>query len=378
MPEIQACVNAAFAPVMTGDAVTLQADYVPLVAVPAGDQGAAVGDRAAGAGALRRAQSLGDQDRAVAARRRRRVHRLAGQRERLEGRRASARQAQDICILFRRFLSFGEDITQPYVRALEARGVRHVLVGGKSFHDREEVETLRAALSAIEWPDDELSVFATLRGALFAVGDEELLEWKQRFGVFHPFRHSGCAPPSDVQREPPDLRHLRPIADSLRVLQHLHRRRNYRPVAETIQDLLDATRAHVGIVLRSAGEQALANVLHVAELAREYEAGGGLSFRGFVDELRDAAEHAQAAEAPILEEGSDGVRMMTVHKAKGLEFPIVILADLTCKLSRAEAGRWLDPDEQPVRAEDRRLGADRSAAPRRGGSGARSRRVASA
>jgi hypothetical protein len=129
----------------------------------------------------------------------------------------------------------------------------------------------------------------------------------------------------------------------LRVLQRLHRRRNYRPVAETIQDLLDATRAHVGIVLRSAGEQALANVLHVAELAREYEAGGGLSFRGFVDELRVAAETAQAGEAPILEEGSDGVRMMTVHKAKGLEFPIVILADLTCKLSRAEAGRWLDP-----------------------------------
>ena len=97
-------------------------------------------------------------------------------------------------------------------------------------------------------------------------------------------------------------------------------------------------------MLRPAGEQALANVLHVAELARQYEADGGISFRGFVDELRIAAETAQAAEAPILEEGSDGVRMMTVHKAKGLEFPVVILADLTCKLSRAEAGRWLDPD----------------------------------
>ena len=97
-------------------------------------------------------------------------------------------------------------------------------------------------------------------------------------------------------------------------------------------------------MLRSAGEQALANVLHVAELARQYEAGGGLSFRGFVDELRLAAENAQAAEAPILEEGSDGVRMMTVHKAKGLEFPVVVLADLTCKLSRADAGRWLDAE----------------------------------
>ena len=153
-------------------------------------------------------------------------------------------------------------------------------------------------------------------------------------------------PAASFQLEPPasSFPHLQPIADSLRRFSSLHRRRNYRPVAETIQDLLDATRAHVGIVLRSAGEQALANVLHVAELAREYEAGGGLSFRGFVDELREAAENAQAAEAPILEEGSDGVRMMTVHKAKGLEFPIVILADVTCKLARAEAGRWLDPE----------------------------------
>ena len=104
-----------------------------------------------------------------------------------------------------------------------------------------------------------------------------------------------------------------------------------------------ATRAHVGFALRIGGEQALANLLHVAELARQYELGGGISFRGFVEELRTAADTAQAAEAPILEEDSDGVRMMTVHKAKGLEFPIVILVDLTCKLSRAEAGRWIDP-----------------------------------
>jgi ATP-dependent helicase/nuclease subunit A len=343
VPQIQACVNAAFAPVMTGDPVTLQADYVPLspyrddikgqpavIALPVPEP---YGVR--NLSAMKIEQSLPD---AVGAFVDWVVNesgwKVSGRSPALDPRSANV-QARDICILFRRFLSFGEDITQPYVRALEARGVRHVLVGGKSFHDREEVETLRAALSAIEWPDDELAVFAALRGALFAIGDEELLEWKQRFKIFHPFRI-----PTDLQA---DLRHLAPIAECLRTLQHLHRRRNYRPVAETIQDLLDATRAHVGIVLRSAGEQALANVLHVAELARAYEAGGGLSFRGFVDELRDAAETAQAGEAPILEEGSDGVRLMTVHKAKGLEFPIVILADLTCKLSRAEAGRWLDP-----------------------------------
>ena len=100
-------------------------------------------------------------------------------------------EPRHICVLFRRFLHFGDDVTRPYVDALEARGVPHLLVGGKSFHDREEVETIRAALAAIEWPDDELSVFATLRGGLFALDDDTLAEYRQRYKTVHPFR----APP---------------------------------------------------------------------------------------------------------------------------------------------------------------------------------------
>mgnify|MGYP006199271031 CR=1 FL=1 len=77
------------------------------------------------------------------------------------------------------FLTLGSGDTEVIVS--ETRPVpleQHVLVGGKTFHDREEVETIRAALAAIEWPDDELSVFAALRGALFAIGDEELFEYR--------------------------------------------------------------------------------------------------------------------------------------------------------------------------------------------------------
>jgi len=344
VPQIQSCINAAFAPVMTGDPLTLQADYVPLspyradatrqpaiVALPVP---APYGTRNIAANSIEK--SIPD---AVGAFIDWLLNKSGWKVTERGGDEPVAVAAKHVCLLFRRFLSFGEDMTQPYVRALEARGVHHVLVGGKTFHEREEVETIRAALAAIEWPDDELSVFATLRGALFAIGDEELLEWKlasrqDGFGALHPFRIPQSIPP-----------HLSPIAQSLQVLQQLHRRRHYVPVAETIQDLLNASRAHVGLVLRAGGEQALANVLHVSELARQYEAAGGISFRGFVDELRIAAETAQASEAPILEEGSDGVRIMTVHKAKGLEFPVVILADPTCRLSPAEASRWLEREQ---------------------------------
>jgi ATP-dependent exoDNAse (exonuclease V) beta subunit len=338
VPNLQRAINAAFAPLMTGDGDTLQADYVELlpkrpdlpgqpslVALPVPEP---YGTRRIAAGKIE--ESLPD---AVGAF----VDWLVNE----SGWHVSDRRREDalvpvearhVCLLFRRFVSWGKDLTRTYVDALEARGVRHLLVGGRAFHDREEIETLRAALAAVEWPDDELSVFATVKGALFAIGDEELLEYHALHRGFHPFKVPDTLP-----------EHLQPIGEALNLLAELHTRRNRRAVADTVTRLLKETRAHVGFALRRAGEQVLANALHVAELARQYELSGGISFRGFVDELREAAESGEGAEAPILEEGSDGVRLMTVHKAKGLEFPVVILADLTCKLARADAGRHLDP-----------------------------------
>ena len=62
----------------------------------------------------------------------------------------------------------------------------------------------------------------------------------------------------------------------------------------------------------------------------------------FVEELAARAEKGESTEAPVLEEASDGVRLMTVHGAKGLEFPVVILADMTAKLARETAERFVE------------------------------------
>jgi ATP-dependent helicase/nuclease subunit A len=126
------------------------------------------------------------------------------------------------------------------------------------------------------------------------------------------------------------------------MLRELHRGRNHRPVAETVDLLLRKTRAHLAFALRPSGEQVLANVLHISELARKYEASGGLSFRGFVEALQESADAADTGEAPIFEEGGEGIRIMSVHKAKGLEFHVVILADITAKLSLSYPSRHID------------------------------------
>ena len=238
-------------------------------------------------------------------------------------------RARDIAVLFRRRTQAGSDLTREYARALEARLIPHLLAGSKSFHRREEVETLRAALTAIEWPDDELSVFATLKGSLFAIPDEVLLRYRHKHGHLHPFHK-----PEDAA--------FAVILEALALLGDLHRARNRQPFAATVNALLEATRAHAGFVLRPGGNQILANVARVAELARTYEMTGGISFRGFVEELAAQAEKEEAAEAPVLEEDSDGVRLMTVHGAKGLEFPVVILADLTANLAAREPDQFVD------------------------------------
>jgi ATP-dependent helicase/nuclease subunit A len=339
IPSIQHLVNAAFAPAMREDRAALQAGYVPLspyrdalpgqpgiVALPVPKPYGRHGGFAKSAVEESLPESVG----AFVAWLLKESGWKVTDRERPGE--ALPISARHVCLLFRRFTSWGADVTRPYTVALEARGIAHLLVGGRSFHLREEVESLRTALAAVEWPDDELSVYATLKGPLFAIGDEELIEYRGRFRRLHPYR-----PPQEAVGTC-----LQPVVDALALLRSLHGLRNYRPVEETVNRLLTATRAHAAFVLRPWGEQALANVLRVAELARTYEAAGSISFRGFVERLRQEAE-GEAPEAPIVEESSEGVRIMTVHKAKGLEFPVVILADITAGIA-GNPGRYIEAE----------------------------------
>jgi ATP-dependent exoDNAse (exonuclease V) beta subunit len=244
-------------------------------------------------------------------------------------------ESQHVAILFKQFMSFGTDLTRDYAHALEARNIPHQLWQAKSFHQREEVETIRAALNAIEWPDDELSVFATLKGSLFAIADSVLLRFRYEIGTFRPLRPL----PEDLHAD------FHPIRDALTALADLHRRRNRRAIVETVNMVLEMARAHAALALRPSGNQVLANVYHICNLARAYEMGGGYSFRGFVEQLNDQSETEDSAEAPIVEEGSEGVRIMTVHAAKGLEFPVVILADITANAAFQQPVRHIDAEQ---------------------------------
>ena len=153
-----------------------------------------------------------------------------------------------------------------------------------------------------------------------------------------------------------------------------------------VEVLLERAIAHTGydlaILARAGGDRRLANLRKLMRLAREYERAEGRDLRGFLAYAvgQDLAE-AREGEAALESEGLDAVRLMTIHRAKGLEFPVVCVADLgrPGALGRdrlligddGDAGlRLLDARRRRARA-GARLGADRRRAGRgRGGRGA--------
>jgi len=327
LPGIVGFVNAAFSPVMTGDREAEQAEYVPLAA-----------RREAGVDptvfALPIPSPYGKMRMAKSAVRKSHPETVAafiawlieesGHRVRdpRNGELVGVRP-EHVAVLFKQFESYGEHRPEVFSRALSRHGVAHIVLGGRALGDRDESHALVTGLSAIEYVDDPLLVYGTLRGPLFGFTDETLFQWQQRYGRLSPLLLPITAWP-----EP-----LVAVGHALIELLRLHQARNRRSAAETLADLLAVTRAAVGFALSPAAEQVFLQIGSLEQLAMAHERGGGLSYRSFVDSLGETAGD-KGADAEDLDDDAGGVRLSTVYRAKGLEFPVVVLADPFISASR--------------------------------------------
>ena len=100
-------------------------------------------------------------------------------------------------------------------------------------------------------------------------------------------------------------------------------------LAETVRRVVEHTRLVEFALTRPDGDQGAANLLAIVDQARLFAAAGGGGLRPFIRHLRGSVEQDEVEiEATVAEETDDVVRIMTVHGAKGLEYPIVALANL--------------------------------------------------
>lgn len=251
----------------------------------------------------------------------------------------------DVALLFTRLSSAWRDVTTPYIQGLAQRGIPHILHGGRTFYEREEIEALRQVCAAIEWPDDPLAVYSVLRGPFFGIDDATLLAYREvartqigrEHHPFHPFADRSTWELGEAERV---------VGEALDVLGELHLHRNRRPIADTVTSFLEETRGTATLSFWPSPRQTLSNVDRFVEHARRMDGRGATSFRAFVTWIDVQAERAGAQESGIVREGDEGVRLMTVHKAKGLEFPVVVLCDPTARESRDEPSRHVDAERK--------------------------------
>ena len=194
--------------------------------------------------------------------------------------------------------------------ALRETAIPYVLEGGKFYYARSEVSSALTVLRALANPNDSIALYGSLRSIFFGLSDEDLL------------REHMAGRPLDYRREVPQ--------DSLLhqpylILRELHGGRHDRPPSETLETLLHRTGAREVLAVR--GFQSLANLAKLVRTLRSLETDA--TFSQAVDLLRAMDEEGQAeSESRVMEEQNDAVRVMSIHKAKGLDFPIVIVAGL--------------------------------------------------
>jgi ATP-dependent exoDNAse (exonuclease V) beta subunit len=209
--------------------------------------------------------------------------------------------------------------TLPYLeQALDDAGIPARIESQSLVYATAEVQELLAVLTAIDDPADEIAIVAALRAPAFACRDDKLAEfrvaggkWDYRAGV------------------PPQLPPTHPVVTAMHSLRALHDRRWWDTVSETVERVIRERRLMELAVARARPRDHWRRIRFVADAARAFVDGGGTSLRGFVTWLaRQVDEEARAVEVVVPEPDDDAVRILTVHGAKGLEFPVVVLAGL--------------------------------------------------
>jgi ATP-dependent exoDNAse (exonuclease V) beta subunit len=230
----------------------------------------------------------------------------------------------DVAVLLR---ALGD--VEVYERALQMRGLRTLAAVG-AFWEHQQVGDLLAYLRALANPLDEQALYATLASPLVGLSRDglALLARAARAsarGVWETALLAG-------EEEWPDgisSDERATLADFCARMRQERASAPQRTIAELIERAVQAGRYREHVLSLPSGERRLANVHKLLRLARRFEASEGRDLRAFLDHAAHLSAAAGGeAHAPVDAGEPDAVRLMSIHAAKGLEFPVVCVADL--------------------------------------------------
>lgn len=232
----------------------------------------------------------------------------------------------DIAMIYR-----GTTGIEIYEDTLKIEGIPYLVEGGRLYYTRQEIRDLAAAVWTIEDPYDPLALVSALRSSVFGFSDEEIFLYSRAGGRF-----------DYLSPAVPEGERFGDFARAFSLLADLHRERNETGAARTCSRLLEETGYMELSVLAPHGRQRMLNLRKAVQNARMFDTGHR-SFRQFArwfkdQEILGAAE----GESEAVDEMEDAVRLITIHKSKGLQFPVVIMVNLVQRIGSQSWGLMTD------------------------------------
>ena len=227
-----------------------------------------------------------------------------------------------------------------YLHELRKRGIPCVVSGGSDFFTLPEVSTLVMLLRVLANRDDDEALFDLLGSAMFEVGDDDFValsvankqvlriapeQARSKPSLFDALRY--CT--SEQRREKSEA-----LECARYVLEHAFESALHMPLSQVVREVVERSGWSAGLRMQEAqGGAVYANIERFCDMLDDYELTNGRSlyqaseyFRNMID-LAFSGHGARAKLGSLVSKGNEAVQIMTIHSSKGLEFPIVAVAE---------------------------------------------------
>ncbi|AZA09012.1 UvrD-helicase domain-containing protein [Corynebacterium pseudopelargi] len=231
----------------------------------------------------------------------------------------AALELEDIAIL-----APTHTIARRVIDLLITEGIPYVSEGSTQLFNAPEINELLTVLRAIADPADKFTQVAALRSAILGCSDRELAQY-----------HQLDDPPAD-----------HPVSQAKAWLQQQHLRTRKVPLHVFMAELVQSAAVREALASEHSQRANLPRVSLLLEITEEFVASTGYGLREFVHWADQQAASSQGVAEPVLDNGTKGVRVMTIHRSKGREFPMVIMAGMAHHKSHQAPAQGLAKDNK--------------------------------
>ena len=229
---------------------------------------------------------------------------------------------KDIALLFRAMTR-----SSIYEEALRKYNIPYTSTGGVGFYERDEILDLMNAIKVISNPRDMISMVGFLRGGLTGLSDQaifHLLEYCEREDGLQVIQ--GLKSLLEERKTDLDSLDYSIMEETARLLDRLGILKDHLGLGDLLEVLLESTGFQESQLLMYQGMMRSRNVDAFVKLVRDYETTEGGSLEELIDFIEKRRKESEGD--GVADQGGDSVSLMSIHKSKGLQFPVVIIPEM--------------------------------------------------